>query len=156
MWDKKYEHTNNIEFGRFFTLFEKHPISVAFVCAYFLSHKCVYWAYITHVIGYISAHLRHTFTASNNKKFWVFCENLAFLKGTLFWGGFNPFLAKNWLRSKCNCDIQERYTAPVLFTAKDIDFKNVMWVIYTQQTHLWDKKYVHTHGTEFWSFSTHY
>ena len=51
------------------SLFEKEPISVPFVCTYFLSHKCVYWVCITHIIQYnVSAHLKHTFMASHNQK----------------------------------------------------------------------------------------
>ncbi len=46
------------------------------MCTYFLSHKCVYWVYITHIIKYnISAHLRQTFMASHNKKFWYFWKS---------------------------------------------------------------------------------
>ena len=41
----------------------------------------------------------------------------------------NPFLAKNGLRSKCNCGNQERCTASILFTAKDMDLKHVVYMV---------------------------
>ncbi len=48
-------------------------LAVPFVCTYFLSHKCVYWVYITHRIEYnVSAPLRHSFIASHNQKMGYF------------------------------------------------------------------------------------
>ena len=69
---------------------KKRPNEEPFVCTHFLSHKCVYWVYITHRIEHnVSAHLRHTFMASHNQKMGYF-RKLGLFKGQktqnrIFW-----------------------------------------------------------------------
>ena len=80
-----------------------------FVCTYFLSQKCVYWVYITHIIEYnVSAHLRHTFIASHNQKMGYFW-NLGHFKAKIvhfeypppnffgIWYVHMPFIYVNYL-----------------------------------------------------------
>ena len=80
MWEKKYVHANGTLILRFSEQFVgKCQNSVPFVCTYFLSHKCVYWVYITHRIEYnVSAHLRHTFMESHNQKLEYFWKLVLF------------------------------------------------------------------------------
>ncbi len=89
------------------------------------------------------------------------------VKGWLFLGKIVPFLALFATISKCNCDILERCTASILFTAKDIDFKNDMYMVvsphdvqringtlfltswrnfWSKIANFWDVPLVHTHS----------